>query len=100
MDLAYAQQDITPPPGEAVRAQSRFAIKIEMSDRGKRRSQVWSGRDAYGLTGEITAYAAQEMIGAGYSKAGVLAPAQALGPERFLEWLRTEQAVVVQENAM
>ena len=90
---------ITPPPGEAMRAQSRFAIKIELNDSGKRRSQVWSGRDAYGLTGEIAAYAAQEMIRAGYSKAGVLAPAQALGPEGFLEWLKTEQAVVVQEDA-
>jgi len=70
-----------------------------LNDSGKRRSQVWSGRDAYGLTGEIAAYAAQEMIRAGYSKAGVLAPAQALGPEGFLEWLKTEQAVVVQEDA-
>ena len=89
---------LAPPPNEAVRLQDRFAIKIEVTNRGKSRSQVWAGRDAYGLTGEIAAYAAQVMTAEGYSKSGVLAPAQALAPEAFVEWLKTAPEVVVRDE--
>lgn len=86
------------PPEAAARAQGRFAIKVENTRAGKTQAQVWSGRDAYGLTGEIAAYAAKIMTAADFSKAGVLAPSQALAPEPFLEWLRQHAEVAVKSE--
>ncbi len=75
------------PPGEEARARSRFTIKIEMTNRQKTQVRSVSGYDAYGLTAEIAAYAAAVITTPDYSKAGVLAPAQALAPDSFLQWL-------------
>jgi short subunit dehydrogenase-like uncharacterized protein len=87
------------PPGEEARARSRFAIKIEMTCRGKTLARVVTGHDEYGLTAEIAAYAAGVITAPDYSKAGVLAPAQALVPDSFLQWLgRCADVAVNDEN--
>jgi hypothetical protein len=58
-----------------------------------------TGHDAYGLTAEIAAYAAGVITAPDYSKAGVLAPAQALVPDSFLQWLgRCADVAVNDEN--
>lgn len=84
-----------PPPDGAARAQSRFAIKVEVTREGTTQAQVWSGRDPYGLTAEIAAYAAAVMTAPDFSRAGVLAPSQALPPEPFLRWLRQQPDLAV-----
>lgn len=86
------------PPGEEARARSRFAIKIEMTWRGKTLARVVTGHDAYGLTAEIAAYAAGVMTAPDFSKAGVLAPSQALPPEPFLNWLRASAGLTVSDE--
>jgi short subunit dehydrogenase-like uncharacterized protein len=86
------------PPSEEARTHSRFAIKIEMTCRGKTLARVVTGHDAYGLTAEIAAYAAGVITAPDYSKAGVLAPAQALLPDSFLQWLGQCANVAVNDD--
>jgi len=85
-------------PDETTRVADRWSIKIEMTGGENTHSQVWSGKDAYGLTGEIIAYAAQALTRDGYANRGVLAPAQALEPEKFLEWLSGMPEVTVKNE--
>jgi len=82
-------QRLLPPAPEAARVKDRFFIQVEMTSRGQRRTQTWSGFDPYRLTADIAVYAAQVMTAPGYARAGVLAPSHALGAEAFLVWLKT-----------
>ncbi len=82
-------------PDPVTRPDSKWSIQIEITRGRQTQTQLVAGKDAYGLTGEIAAYAAEEMTRADYAKAGVLAPAQALDAGKFLDWLTTTQGVTL-----
>jgi short subunit dehydrogenase-like uncharacterized protein len=81
------------PPAPEVRTRDRFGIKLEVRAGDVRREQTWLGPDPYWLTGEIAAYAARVMTAPDYDRRGVLAPAQALDAEAFLNWLKSVEGV-------
>lgn len=81
---------LMPPPPEATPARARFAVQVELTHAAGQRVVAARGSDPYGLTAEIAAYAAQQFLAADFRAAGVLAPAQALDPEAFLQWLGTQ----------
>ena len=82
---AQAIQRIAPPPSGEVRVNDRFTIQVEARSGEETRTRTITGRDPYGLTAEIVAYAARTMTAEGYSQAGVLAPSQAMDARALLE---------------
>jgi short subunit dehydrogenase-like uncharacterized protein len=89
--------------GEALdvglRSDSPFMIYIEAT-RGERKSSLLlSGKDPYGLTAEIVAYAAGRLSAPGYERSGMLAPAQALDPTEFLGYAQKNWGLTVREQS-
>lgn len=78
---------LAPPPPAALAGPARFAVQVEARRGARERNWTARGRDPYGLTGDIAAYVAGRLLSADFAGRGVLAPAQALAPEAFLEWL-------------
>ena len=76
-----------PPPPETLAGPARFAVQVEARRGGRERVWTARGQDPYALTGDIAAYVAGQLLSADFAGRGVLAPAQALEPEAFLEWL-------------
>ena len=73
-------------PDDAARAKSKFTILAEATGPNGWRNVSVTGRDHYGLTGELLAAAALRMAEDGYDSTGVMSPVQAVG----LELLQTE----------
>jgi len=81
-----AVQRMPEGPDEEQRARQTWMILVEVDpeDRGQRRLIV-TGRDPYGLTGEILARTAARLAAGKQKAAGVLSPAQAFDPEETLD---------------
>jgi len=84
----------TDGPNEATRRHDVFHIAVDA--RGRRRDKpagqriVIRGRDPYGLTAAICRQGAALLLGGRRRATGVLAPATAFEPRRFLDGLATE----------
>jgi short subunit dehydrogenase-like uncharacterized protein len=85
--IALSLRHLVPPPPEDSTHNSRFVVQVELTHVHGTRTLTARGDDPYGLTAEIAAYAAQQMLAKGYDRRGVLAPAQALEAEAFVGWL-------------
>lgn len=68
-------------PDESARSRSKFTILAEALAPEGWRNVVVTGRDVYGLTGELLAAASLRMAEDGYDSAGVKSPVQAVGLE-------------------
>jgi short subunit dehydrogenase-like uncharacterized protein len=81
-----AVQRMPEGPDEEKRARQEWMILVEVDpeDAGARRLVV-TGRDPYGLTGEILARTAARLAAGKQKAAGVLSPAQAFDPEETLD---------------
>lgn len=86
---AQVLKRIAPPPTAEARSRDRFAIQIEARSGGHARMHVATGRDPYRMTARIVAHVAQLMSTEGFSRAGFLAPSQAIDPAAFMVWLDT-----------
>ncbi len=76
-----------------LRAEAPFTIYTE-ARRGAKTSQLsLEGNDPYGLTAEIITYAARQLIQPEFSQRGLLAPAQALNPQAFLEYAQAHWGI-------
>lgn len=84
---AFSFRRLAPPPPETLAGPARFAVQVEARRGGRERVWTARGQDPYALTGDIAAYVAGQLLSADFAGRGVLAPAQALEPEAFLEWL-------------
>jgi short subunit dehydrogenase-like uncharacterized protein len=73
-------------PDEEARMRQKWMILVEVDpdDAGRRRLIV-TGRDPYGLTGEILARTAARLAAGKQKGAGVLSPAQAFDPAETLD---------------
>lgn len=69
------------------RADQRWMLLAEASSRGRRRNVVATGTDVYGLTARTLAAAAAAMTAAGYQRAGLMSPVQAVGLQLLRETL-------------
>lgn len=69
---------ILPEPSPAARVESKWTILAEARAGDAWRNVAVSGRDVYGLSGELLAAAALAMARDGYDRTGVLAPTQAV----------------------
>ncbi|MBN2502174.1 MAG: saccharopine dehydrogenase NADP-binding domain-containing protein [Anaerolineales bacterium] len=76
---------MAPPPETGMRTQAPFTIKLEAMQASQTRTITLQGHGAYDLTAEIAVYAARHMLQPNFSRSGVLAPAQALDPQAFLD---------------
>lgn len=75
-------------PSEDDRRAARFTIvAVARGEDGSEGVGIVRGSDVYGLTAVTTVHGAELMTGAGYDRAGVLAPASAYEPQPFLEYL-------------
>jgi hypothetical protein len=83
----------TDGPDEATRRRDVFHIAVDA--RGQRRGKpaaqrvVIRGRDPYGLTAAIVRQGAMQLL-AGARRTGILSPAMAFDPRRFLDGLQSE----------
>jgi len=79
-------------PDEQTRAQDAFHIAVDVrgvrDGRARQRRVLVRGRDPYGLTAVIAAHAAVVMCRETYNRSGVLPPAAAFEPRRFLDYLK------------
>jgi short subunit dehydrogenase-like uncharacterized protein len=78
---------LAPPPLETLAGPARFAVQVEARRGGRERHWTARGQDPYTLTGDIAVFVAGQLLKDDFAGRGVLAPAQALEPEAFLEWL-------------
>lgn len=81
----------------AARSISAFTIHVQARRGEKSSSLTLRGTDPYGLTAQIIAYAAGEMVRPGYACRGFLAPAQAVDPQAFLETARDRWGISIQQ---
>jgi short subunit dehydrogenase-like uncharacterized protein len=92
--LARFLGDGTAGPDEATRRRDTFHVVVDADGtrRGKpaRQRVIVRGRDPYGLTAAIARQGALLLSGSGRHGAGVLAPAAAFDPKRFLDGLQSE----------
>jgi short subunit dehydrogenase-like uncharacterized protein len=81
-----AVQRMPEGPDEEARARHAWMILVEVDpeDAGRRRLVV-TGRDFYGLTGEVLARTAARLVAGKQKAAGVLSPAQAFDPQETLD---------------
>ena len=77
--LDKALQPLPEGPNEEQRAKGRWTILAEASSGDRWRNVALSGRDVYGLTGELLSAAAMRMASDDFEGAGVKAPVQATG---------------------
>jgi short subunit dehydrogenase-like uncharacterized protein len=73
------------PAGEA--RQAEFEIVAEAARQGTISQVTVTGRDPYGLTAEIQAYAAERALAGDIKARGVVGPSQAFDPKRALDAL-------------
>jgi short subunit dehydrogenase-like uncharacterized protein len=71
---------LTTGPGSGAR-RKRWTVLVEARSHGRYRNVVITGRDVYGLTGELLAAGAITMADEKYSGRGVMAPVEAIGLE-------------------
>jgi hypothetical protein len=95
---AWSFQHLAPPPPETGSDVFRFVIQIEARGAAGDQRRVVRGFDPYALTAQIAAYGAAVLHDAGYARSGVMAPAQALDPGQFLQWLTSEAGVKVEAS--
>jgi len=91
---ALSFRRLMPPPPEDSSHDSRFVVQVELTHPNGTRTITARGADPYGLTAEIAAYAAQQLLAEGDDRRGVLAPAQALDAEAFVGWLRGQGVTI------
>jgi short subunit dehydrogenase-like uncharacterized protein len=91
---ALSFRRLMPPPPEDSSHDSRFVVQVELAHTHGTRTITARGADPYGLTAEIAAYAAQQLLAEGYDRRGVLAPAQALKAEAFVRWLVKQRVTI------
>jgi len=75
-------------PDEAGRRSAPYRILCEATKRGQRASLILRGRDPYGFTGELVAYAADRALAGAISARGVVAPSVAFPAHASLDALR------------
>jgi short subunit dehydrogenase-like uncharacterized protein len=75
------------PSEEDRRAASFTIVAVARGEDGAEGAGVLRGSDVYGLTAVTTVHAAELMTGAGFDRAGVLAPASAYDAQAFREYL-------------
>jgi len=75
------------PPNDAECARARFAIVARAERSFERREVSLSGTDPYGVSAEVLAYGAAELLANGPRDTGILAPSQAFDYERALDHL-------------
>ncbi len=84
-------------PDEATRRRDAFHIAVDVrgrrQGRAAQRRMILRGRDVYGLTAAIARQGALLMLAGRVTRSGVLAPAMAFDPRRFLDGLRPERLV-------
>ena len=81
-----AVQRMPEGPDEEQRARQEWMILVEVDpDAGGTRRLIVTGRDPYGLTGEILARTAARLAAGKQKAAGVLSPAQAFDPQETLD---------------
>ena len=91
---AWALGSGTEGPDEATRRRDVFHVAVDA--RGRRRGKpaaqriVIRGRDPYGLTAAISRQGALLLLNGGRRASGMLSPAMAFDPRRFLDGLATE----------
>lgn len=95
---ALSFRRLMPPPPEDSSPESRFVVQVELTHAHGTRTLTARGADPYGLTAEIAAYAAQQLLAEGYDRRGVLAPAQALEAEAFVEWVGEREITISRET--
>jgi short subunit dehydrogenase-like uncharacterized protein len=93
---ALSFRHLAPPPPEKLVGQARFVVQVEarQGQGGRQLIRTARGADPYGLTAAIVAYAAGRLLAEGFAGRGVLAPAQALAPDEFLDWLATQGVTI------
>ena len=66
-----------------------WSIQVSVSGQDRTISRTWTGSDPYGITAEITAWAAVERLQRGnrLGRGGLLSPSQVVDPARFFEHL-------------
>lgn len=74
-----------PNHGDGIRREAPFLIQVEARQGNTSRQVRISGRGVYEVTAKAIAYAAGRMLAPDYTRAGVLAPAQAVEPGAFLQ---------------
>ncbi|MFN2491017.1 MAG: hypothetical protein ABR529_15050 [Actinomycetota bacterium] len=72
----------------------RWTILAEACAGSRRRNVVMTGDDVYGLTAELLATGALELARHADGRAGVLAPVQAVGPQRLQEELEAHGVTI------
>lgn len=82
-------------PTAANRISNRFCILAEARRDGKSARVSVAGRDIYGLTAAILVDGVEQMLTAGFCRAGTLAPAQAFEARPALERLSREAGLEV-----
>ena len=76
-------------PSESGRAKFRWDILVRVQGRDGRRAAVLaSGRDTYGMTGELLALYAALLAKPGFKKSGALSPSQLAPPAQTLSHLK------------
>jgi short subunit dehydrogenase-like uncharacterized protein len=86
---------MVPPPQTGMRAQAPFTVKLMTVQAGQTRVLTIQGSGAYDLTAGIVVYTARQMLHHDFSQRGVLAPAQVLDPQAFLEHAAAHWDVVI-----
>jgi short subunit dehydrogenase-like uncharacterized protein len=89
---------MAPPPDSGMRTQAPFTILLQAVQGAKTRTLTIQGHGAYDLTAEIAVYAAHHMLSADFAQSGVLAPAQALDPQAFLDYAAEHWDVTITEE--
>jgi short subunit dehydrogenase-like uncharacterized protein len=85
-----------PPPDEPTRQAMPFAILVRARAGGEQAALTLRGRDPYGLTARILAYAA-EQLREGRPPAGAQPPARAFDPQALLDTLRDEGRIILSD---
>jgi len=83
------------PPEVGLRSEAPFTVQVQTRRGDETRRLTLAGKGVYDLTAEIVAYAAAQLIRAGYDRAGVLAPAAALHPQALLDHAGAHWGVAV-----
>jgi len=74
-----------PPPSTGLRSEAPFSIKVELRRGDSSKALTLTGRGVYDLTAEIVTYAAEQLLHSDNGRAGVLAPALVLNPQKLLD---------------
>jgi short subunit dehydrogenase-like uncharacterized protein len=80
------------------RSQAGFTILVQAKRGVQSRWMTLQGKDPYGITAEIIGYFVRQMTQPGFDRSGLLAPAQVVDPQAFLDFATQHWGLTIQEG--